>query len=202
MFDQDGLWQLMEPYAHSAHEIVFRLSVVRGIAAELAAGGAITTNCIDHELACLQVLIATEKLAAALASVHGVADREVLFEADVSWSAIDHRAMLPMPIESMGDRYRLRPNDFIPPDEFRRLRDDAREALRLESLRPATDAIPVNAIGSAADKLHDWLRSHMLIIRKFAGVALLDLADDQFNCRLVSIDDINWPGETWSGVRQ
>ena len=202
MFDRDGFWRFMEPYARSNSEVVFRLNVARGLACAAASGGAITTNCIDYEMTCLQVLVATEKLAQSIAALHGLADRELVFASEEPDWPIHRRAILPVPVDIKGSRYRLRTNDFIGVEEFRRLRDEARDALKLESLKAPEEAIPIDSVGCAADKLYDWLHSHMLIVPRFAGVAMFEHTDDQIACRLLSIDEIDWPDEARTGIEQ
>lgn len=193
MIDPDQCWQFIQPYARSTHEIVERLRVTIGIATGLQAGGAITTNCIDYELACLQVFIATEKLAASIAALHNLPDRELVFAGEAPGWQLEPLAVLPMPVDIKEGGVRLRRSDFVFPDEFRRLRDEARDALQIDSVLSLEEPVPVDHVRSAADKLYAWLHSHMMVLPQLAAIAIVEHCDDEFNCRFMPIDDIKVP---------
>lgn len=195
MFDRTGFWQFIEPYTRSAQEILFRLAVARGVATAVEAGGAITTNLTDYEFACLQVFISTEKLAASIAAIRGLEDRELVFAGHFPKWPLDPVAILPIPIEVDGQSFWFRPDENIRPEALLRLRNEARQALQLESLRSPGDDISVGAMRAAADTLYDWLRSHMLVVPQFHGVAVFE-SDDGFdiNCHLLPLDEVDWRG--------
>lgn len=195
MYDQTELWEFIQPYTRSAQEILFRLAVARGVATAVEAGGAITTNLTDYEFACLQVFISTEKLAASIAAIRGLEDRELVFAGHFPKWPLDPVAILPIPIEVDGQSFWFRPDDNLSPEALLRLRDEARQALQLESLRSPGDEISVDEIRAAADTLYDWLRSHMLVIPQYDGVAVFE-SDDRFdiNCHLLPVDEVDWRG--------